>query len=99
MKQTISFYDFERAFADCGRADQFSYEGKRALFDWIEELDDSCGTETELDVIALCCEFTEYDDLNEFNCDYDNNWSLGDISDHTTLIDIPDEHGFIIQQF
>ena len=98
MKQTINFYDFERAFADHDRQDQFTYEGKRALFEWFEMLDEDCGTETELDVIAICCEFTEYESLNEFNCDYDNNWSQDDISDHTFLIPV---HGdsFIIQQF
>ena len=58
MKQTINFYDFERAFKAI-RPDNFSYEGLKVLYDWFESIDDDCGTETELDVIAMCCEFSE----------------------------------------
>lgn len=59
MKQTINFYDFERAFVDCDRRDNFSYQGLRVLFDYLEELEDSLGEQIELDVIGLCCDFEE----------------------------------------
>jgi hypothetical protein len=59
MKTTISRYDFERAFVDAGRKDQFSYEALGLLYDYLEEYEESTGEEIELDVIALCCEYTE----------------------------------------
>lgn len=59
MKTTVYLNDFRRAFADCGRENQFSYDGLEILFDWIESIDSDTGEETELDVIALCCEFEE----------------------------------------
>jgi hypothetical protein len=59
MKTTVSRYDFERAFVDAGRKDQFSYEGLGLLFDYLEEYEESTGEEIELDVIALCCEYSE----------------------------------------
>ena len=59
MKQTINFYDFERAFADHGRSEQFTYEALRVLFDFLEEMESDTGEETELDVIGLCCGFSE----------------------------------------
>lgn len=59
MKTTVSRYDFERAFADAGRKDQFSHEGLKALFDYLEDYEDSTGEEIELDVIALCCDYNE----------------------------------------
>jgi hypothetical protein len=59
MKTTISLYDFERAFVDAGRKDQFTYEGKKILFEYLEELEESTGQEIELDVIALCCDYCE----------------------------------------
>ena len=59
MKTTVSQYDFTEAFRTMGRGDQFSYEALKLLFDWFEDMDESCDTETELDVIAICCEFTE----------------------------------------
>ena len=48
-------YQFEQAFRQCGRVDQFSYEGLRLLFEYLEEAD----PQWELDVIALCCEYSE----------------------------------------
>lgn len=59
MKQTINYYDFENAFDNMGRGDQFSYGGLRILFDYLEEYEDSCGEEIELDVISLCCDYSE----------------------------------------
>lgn len=59
MKITVSSYDFERAFADAGRKDQFSYEGLAVLFAYLEELEQSTGEELELDVVALCCDYYE----------------------------------------
>jgi hypothetical protein len=61
MKTTVSMYDFERAFVDAGRKDQFTYEGQRLLFEYLEELEESTGEEIELDVIAICCDYNEED--------------------------------------
>ena len=55
MKQTVNLYDFMDAFRKMDR-DYYSYEGYQALFDWYEELD----PDFELDVIAICCDWTEY---------------------------------------
>ena len=59
MKTTVSRYDFERAFVDAGRKDQFSYEGLKALFDYFESYEEETGQEIELDVVAICCEYSE----------------------------------------
>ena len=55
MKQSINIYDFRRAFKTYDR-DNFSYEGLKALFEYLEEYEDDTGEELELAVIALCCE-------------------------------------------
>jgi len=59
MKTTVSLYDFRDAFREYDRANSFSYDGFRVLFEYLEEYEDSTGSEVELDVIALCCEFNE----------------------------------------
>lgn len=59
MKTTISIYDFRQAFHDMGRGEQFSYDGLRVLFEALEQYEDDTGSEVELDVIALCCEYSE----------------------------------------
>jgi len=59
MKTTVSRYDFERAFIDAGRRNTFTYDGLNLLFDYLEQYEEDCGTEIELDVVALCCEYDE----------------------------------------
>lgn len=55
MKTTVNISQFRDAFRQCGRQDQFSYEGLGLLFDYFEELD----PDMELDVIAICCDYSE----------------------------------------
>ena len=61
MIKTISIYDFRDAFKAAGRGDQFSYDGLEVIFDYIESYESDAGEQTELDVIALCCEWCEDD--------------------------------------
>ena len=58
MKTTVYFSEFCDYFRKI-RPDNFSYEGLRVLFDHIADIDNSCGEESELDVIGLCCDFAE----------------------------------------
>jgi len=97
--KTIDIYDFRRAFADYDRANEFSYDGLDALFDWLDELSADTDTSYELDVIALCCEFTEYSDLAEIKDIYFSTVldSIEDLRDYTTVIEF--DGGIIIQDF
>ena len=101
MKQTIDVYGFRRAFERTDRKDQFSYEGLEALFNWLEEYEEGTGEEVELDIIALCCDFMEYESLEEFHRDYDADtypdWDK--IAEYTSVIPVGCDGGFIIQQF
>jgi hypothetical protein len=76
MKTTVSRYDFERAFIDADRKNTFTYDGMHLLFDYLEQYEEDSGTEIELDVIALCCEYDEnaWQDIAE---NYDIDISLG----------------------
>lgn len=58
---------FINQFYVMGRDNQFSPEGRIALFNYLEEIAEDTGEPIELDVIALCCEFTEYVTLGEYN--------------------------------
>ncbi len=81
------------------RKDNFSYEGLNALYDWLDEYYEEADKDYKLDVIAICCEFTEYDSLKEFNENYNREYkSIDDIVDDTILIKI-DDNRFIIQDF
>ena len=107
MKDTINKDQFINWFrsSDTYR-NNFSYEGLSSLFDYLEEIEESTGEELEFDPIALCCEFSEYDSLEDLIADYiDSGISWGDdvgieyFENRTTVIPIEETKGFIIQQF
>ena len=58
MKKTVNYYEFRNAFEEL-RPNNFSYEGLRVLWEYFEEYEENTGTEIELDVIAICCDYTE----------------------------------------
>ena len=112
MKQTVSLNDFRDAFRAYDRLDNFSYDGLGALFEYLEELEEDTGEEMELDVIAICCDFSEYD--SAVDCITGNGYDLGCITnikdddekedaaleylrDNTTVITF--DGGIIIQDF
>ena len=97
MYQRITFFDFCDAFWRADRAEQFSYDGKRALFDHLEQLEEDTGEKIELDVIALCCEYAEATvdelideyDLDTSDCeDDDDRRELAEkfLNKHTTIV-------------
>ena len=100
MKKTINFYDFERAFINMGRENQFSYQGKKALFEHLVEYEESTGHEIELDVVALCCEYSEYDSISDFHCNYDHEYypDVDSLYEYTDVINFGD-NSFIIVNF
>lgn len=60
MYQTINTVStFRDEFRACGRGDQFSHEALGLLFDYLEAYEVDTGEMIELDVIAICCEFSE----------------------------------------
>lgn len=52
----VNFSLFCDQFTRMGRADNFTYEGKKTLYRYFEDN----GEDYELDVIALCCDWSEY---------------------------------------
>lgn len=98
MFMKISFSKFNSVFKLI-RPDNFTYEGLRALYDYLCAMEEDAGTQMEFDVIGLCCEFTQYSNIEEFNEAYsiDAN-STEDIKKHTVVIGV-DDGSFIIQNF
>lgn len=58
MQQSVNFHDFINAFKAYDRYDQFGYEALRIVFDYLEEYEESTGEELELDVVAICCDYS-----------------------------------------
>lgn len=110
MKQTINFSQFCDAFRDYDRNENFSYEGKQLLFDYLEEYGESTGEDVELDVIALCCEYNEdnWEDIaNNYDIDLEDCEDEDEkieavktyLEDNTFLIGCVNDEDFIYQAF
>lgn len=99
MKTIINFSQFCDAFRDKERKNQFSYEGKKALFDYLENYEQDTNTEIELDIIALCCEYTEYENLTELQQNYPDIKSMDELKNNTQVIEIDDTDRFIIANY
>lgn len=102
MYDTVNFNQFNDWFAQSDTyKNNFSYEGRFALFNYLENLEDDTDDKIEFDPIAFCCEYSEYDNFKEFQENYDNDeiTNLETLKDHTRVIEIPDTKRFIIQSF
>ena len=105
MRQTINKSQFRDAFSDMGRGDQFSYDALGLLYDYLEEVDE----DFELDVIAICCDFSE-DSIEDIAGNYSIELSVDDdddlnkqvvleyLSDHTLVVG-ETKDGILYQQF
>jgi len=98
MKISLNEYEFADYFNKSETyKDNFSYEGKKALFDYLTEYEDETGTEIDFDLVSICCDFTEYADLDEIKDTYPQIKSIDDLRDNTQVIEF--EGGIIIQDF
>lgn len=106
MKTTVTFYDFKREFKAI-RPNNFTDEGLIVLWDYLEEYENSTGEEIDLDVIELCCDYSE-DSLSNIVDSYsidlegedDHEQAVKDyLEDKTTLVGITKDGNFIYQVF
>ena len=92
MYMNIGFYEFREAFRLMGRENQFSYEGLYALYNELLSYEEMEGVEMELDVIAICCDYSEWENLKEFQDNYGDEYeTMEDIEDRFTVISIDDD--------
>jgi len=70
MKKNVYECDFIDTFRNYGREDDFSHAGLRALYLYLVELEEYYDTEIELDVVSLCCKYSEYETAHEAASNY-----------------------------
>ena len=97
MIDTITKYQFSDEMVKHG----FSYDGSKALFNYLEQLEEDCDTKIEFDPVALRCDYDEYDNLKECLTAYDNLElkSIEDLNEYTTVIEVDNSDKIIIQAF
>ena len=98
MKKTVDREEFCDWFVKF-RPNNFSYEGRLALFEMLESYESDTEEEIEFDPLAFCCEYSEYEDIEEFWQEYDKK----DYPNEESIMDATFYWGFgksfIIQQF
>jgi hypothetical protein len=102
MIRTINEYEFTQDLLNDEYAN-WSYDGTKALFDYLTDLEEDTGEQIEFDRVALRCDFSEYDNLEEILSQYDGIDTLEDLQDNTTVIEVQKYDltitGYIIQNF
>ena len=93
---TVTQNDFHDAF-NAIRPNNFTYEALDALYEYFDDYSEDTGEPFELDVIAICCEFTEYDNFTEINKAYPDIKSMEDLEDYTCIIET--RNSIIIQDY
>ena len=100
MKQYISKYHFTNWFLSSDTyKNNFSYEGLHSLFDYLEQFEEDMGKEIEFDPVAICCEYSEYENLEEIKKNYDCIENYEDLENNTSIIEIENTNRLIIQDF
>ena len=101
---------FHDAFRTMDRQDQFSYQALNELFGYYYDLSEDSGEEFYLDVIAICCEWSEYESALEAGQAYEpegwqamteddaNESALNWLRDRTQVIELS-TGGVIITDF
>jgi len=77
---------FTQAFHDHGRGDQFTHEALCAMYDYINSAGD-----LRLDVVGLCCDYTEYT-LEEF----ENSEECKHLTQDDVAFPVKDHNGVLI---
>ena len=103
MKQTVSFDMFVQAFEDFRRSSQFSFEALNLIFNYLEDSDPAY----ELDVIGICCEFSEStiqeliaeNDLDTSEDEEENRQMVRSFLEENTAIIGETADGFVYLQF
>lgn len=102
MKTTVTSYQFVEAFKHAGRESQFSRAALFALFEYLEEYENSTGEEIELDPIGICCEWAEFSSAREAAEEYgfeaeDDDEAEKWLGRKTTVVQF--DGGLVVQQF
>jgi len=102
MYETVNLSSFTNAFAKV-RPDNFTYEALELIYEFLTTYEDETNMEIELDVIAICCDFTEmtqreivdaYPDTEPFE-----NSIIDFLTDKTLFLGVTSNDTFVFQNF
>lgn len=73
--------------------DNFSYDGAKALTEYLEQLSEDIGENIEYDPIAFCCDFAEYleKEFQDLAAEYSNHDDCPQADDYDDIDDFKDD--------
>ena len=75
-------------------------ESIRALFEWLENLEDDTGENIEFDPIQLRCSWMEHDNLKAFNEDFGGEFqTIDELAEHTQVIEVAENNKILVHEF
>ena len=98
MKQEITECQFVNEIVN-DEYNSMSYEGARALYEYLEEVENSYNNDFEeitFNRTEIRCQYTEYENIEEVQKDYDDIKTLSDLKDRTIVIEVPKSEKLII---
>ena len=113
MKITVTESMFCEQFKRL-RPENFTNAALEALFAYYEEIEQGSGEEMELDVVAICCDWTEYDSALEAaesygfkakdagedeRADMNERAALEFLTDETTVLELGEGDGVVVLNY
>jgi len=95
--ETINRSQFHDAFNHSSRKGTFSYSGLNALYEYLDEVSEyNDNKQIELDIVGICCDFSEYENLKDFQNSYGDKYQYviggsADCIDYYTSVILLDE--------
>lgn len=83
MYINVDFVKFVKIFKESVRYDQFSLKGLELIYNELTQIEEETGHRIELDVISLCCDWTE---TTTENCFCDTGYTVGELEEYTTVL-------------
>lgn len=96
MYEKITKSMFHDAFRNYDRLDNFSYEAREALYDYLIDLEDMNEQPIELDIISLCCHYS-HDKIKNVLKDYRLE-SLDELGQETSIIWVSEDEKEVLYE-
>ena len=70
--QTVNASDLYHLACRMSRGKNFGYNGWKAIGDYLEDLSNDTGEDIEIDIIAICCEYSMAESADDAYMQYDH---------------------------
>ena len=93
----LDFWDFKREFERWGVEHFFTEEALKLLYDYLLRWSEEMSHPMVISAVALCEDFTEYSDIEEYNREHDETFNTPEeLGYYHNVIGVLDNGGFVV---